>query len=316
MIRFARMRKLPVIAVMASLASLALADSAPPKGTRKQTPQQPSPQQPSPQQPSQEQQTAAPPQPLTWADWVGDWEGKLKWTGCIAEGKDKAAIPIEARDGVLTIDLTPAGGALREMSLAEDNAGGFVAQDGDVRLQVKRTKDLELAVTLDSGCEVRGTLARPSVGIASCDRLAAWAHIEQQCTKLARPPLENAARLARQRAEWLKATGDRRAKLSAQCTSRAARVEAELIDVGCAPNPDPNIGLRGAECQALRGISARLQRCTSVPFDVRTAFEREVVVLLAAAQGADQASLPVVDAECKAEREKLFAIAQQAGCPP
>ena len=277
------MRKLSVVAVMA-LASLALADSAPP--------------------------------PLSWADWVGDWEGKLKWTGCIAEGKAVAALPIEARDGVLTIDLTPAGGALRELSLVEDNSGGFAAQDGDVRVQLRRAKDLDLAVTLDSGCEVRGTLARPSVGIASCDRLSAWAHIEQQCTKLAKPALENAARLARQRAEWLKARGDHRVKLSAQCTARAARVEAELVDVGCAPNPDPTIGLRGAECQALRGISARLQRCTSVPFDVRTVFEREVVVLLAAAQGADQASLPVVDSECKAEREKLFAIAQLVGCPP
>lgn len=304
MIRFARMRKLPFVAVM-TLASLALADTTPSKP--KQTP-------PAPQPASQ--QAPQPMLPLTWADWVGDWEGKLTWTSCVAEGKPKAAIPIEARDGVPTIDLSPAGGALREMSLVEDNVGGFAAQDGDIRLQVKRTKDLELTVTLDSGCEVRGTLARPSVGIASCDRLAAWAHIEQQCTKLARPPLENAARLARQRAEWLKARGDHRVKLSAQCMSRAARVEAELVDVGCAPNPDPSIGLRGAECQALRGISARLQRCASVPFDVRTAFEREVVVLLAAAQGADQASLPVVDGECKAEREKLFAIAQQAGCPP
>lgn len=282
MIRFALMRKLPVAAVMA-LASLALADPAPSS---------------------------------SWADWVGDWDGKLKWTGCVAEGKDKAAIPIEARDGVLAIDLGPAGGALRELSLVEDSSGGFAAQDGDVRVQVKRAKDLDLTVTLDSGCEIRGTLARPSVGIASCDRLAAWAHIEQQCTKLARPALENAARLARQRAEWLKARGDHRVKLAAQCAARAARVEAELIDVGCAPNPDPAIGLRGAECQALRGISARLQRCASVPFDVRTAFEREVVVLLAAAQGADQASLPVVDGECKQVREKLFGIAQQAGCPP
>jgi hypothetical protein len=41
-----------------------------------------------------------------------------------------------------------------------------------------------------------------------------------------------------------------------------------------------------------------------------------VVVLLAAAQGADQASLPVVDTECKRTREKVFAITQQAGCPP
>lgn len=276
------MRKLPVAAILA-LASLAVAD---------------------------------PPPALTWADWVGDWEGKLKWTSCIAEGHPKAAIAIDAADGALGIDLTAAGGALPRLSLVEDDAGGFSAQQGDVNVSVRRTKHLELTVTLDSGCEVRGTLTRATVGIATCDRLAAWARIESQCKKLARPPLENPARLARQRAKWLEARGETRAKLSGQCTSRAARVAAELIDVGCAPDPDPAIGLRGAECQALRGISARLQRCPAVPHDVRTAFEREVVVLLAAAQGADRASLPVVDAECKQTREKLYAVAQQAGCPP
>lgn len=255
-------------------------------------------------------------EPLSWADWVGDWEGKLEWTSCVAEGKTKASISIDAADGALSIDLTAAGGALGKLSLVEDDVGGFSAQQSDVKVSVRRTKDLELTVTLDSGCEVRGTLARRTVGIATCDRLAAWARIESQCKKLARPALENPARLARQRAKWLEARGEDRVKLSAQCTSRAARVEAELVDVGCAPNPDPAIGLRGAECQALRGISARLQRCPAVPFDVRAAFEREVVVLLAATQGADRASLPVVDEQCKQTREKLYAVAQQAGCPP
>jgi hypothetical protein len=111
------MRKLPIVTVMA-LASLALADSPPPS--------------------------------LSWADWVGDWEGKLKWTSCVAEGKATAAIPVEATDGVMTIDLSPAGGALRKLTLVEE-AGGFAAQDGDVRVQVRRTKDLDLNVTLDSG---------------------------------------------------------------------------------------------------------------------------------------------------------------------
>jgi hypothetical protein len=227
------MRKLPVAAILA-LASLAVADPAP---------------------------------RTSWADWVGDWEGKLKWTSCVSEGHPKAAISIDATDGALGIDLTAAGGALGKLSLVEDEAGGFSAQQGDVTVSVRRTKDLELIVTLDSGCEVRGTLARKSVGIATCDRLAAWARIESQCKKLARPPLENPARLARQRAKWLEARGEARTKLASQCTSRAARVEAELVDVGCAPNPDPAIGLRGAECQALRGISARLSRCPAVPFE-------------------------------------------------
>ena len=66
----------------------------------------------------------------------------------------------------------------------------------------------------------------------------------------------------------------------------------------------------------IRGAGARLSRCGNVPFDLREAFEREVVVLLAAAQGADKESLPVVDAECRRTREKLVTVAQQAGCPP
>jgi hypothetical protein len=259
----------------------------------------------------------SPPQPVTWADWVGDWEGKLKWTSCAADGADRASLALDAHDGSVALDLTPAGSALPAMSLTEDGEG-WLGQQGDVTVHVKRAKadKLELAIDLDSGCQVRGTLARPSVGIAACDRLAAWARIESHCTKLSRPPLENAARLARQRAEWRKARGDDRTKLAAQCTARSAKVEQELVDIGCAPNPDPAIGMRGAECQALRGIAGRLSRCGNLPSDQRDAYSREVLVLLAAAQGADKASLPVVDAECKRERDKLFAIAQQVGCPP
>jgi hypothetical protein len=275
---------------------------------------------------------ASPATQPSWADWVGDWQGKLKWTSCSAEGEERASLPLDAIDGTVAVDLSPAGAALSAMPLGEDN-GGWTGQQGDVTVHVRRASRpgreagplgsmtrgpdvLELEVDLDSGCQVRGTLTRESVGIAACDRLSAWARVESHCTKLARPPLENAARLARQRAEWTKAKGVARTKLVAQCTARATKVEQELIDAGCAPNPDPAIGVRGAECQALRVISARMQRCNTVPPDQRDAYARDVLVLLAAAQGADQASLPVVDAECRRTRHRLFAIAQQAGCPP
>lgn len=259
---------------------------------------------------------AARPAP-TWADWIGDWGGKLSYASCSLEGADHASLPLEARDGSVSIDLSPAGSALPELTLVEDG-DAWVGQQADVKVRVSRAKagKLDVAVDLDSGCQIRGTLSRPSVGIAACDRLAAWARVESHCTKLSRPPLENAARLARQRAAWRKASGDERTKLAAQCTARSAKVEQELVDIGCAPNPDPAIGMRGAECQALRGISARIGRCGNLPSDQRDAYAREVLVLLAAAQGADKASLPVVDGECRRERDKLFAIAQQAGCPP
>ena len=257
------------------------------------------------------------PPPLTWADWVGDWEGKLKWSSCTAEGEPRASLAVDARDGSVSIDLTPAGSALPQLSLVEDGAG-WMGQQGDVTVRVKLAKPdkLELAVDLDSGCQVRGTLARASIGIPACDRLAAWARVESHCTKLSRPPLENAARLARQRASWRKAQGDDKTKLAQQCTARSAKVEQELVDIGCAPHSDPAIGNRGAECQALRGIAGRIARCSNLPSDQRDAYAREVLVLIAATQGADKATLPVVDAECKRERDKLFAIAQQVGCPP
>jgi hypothetical protein len=262
-------------------------------------------------------QSAAPAPPPTWADYVGDWQGKLRWTGCGGEGADRAAIAIDATDGVVFVDLSAAGGALPRLTLVEDD-GGWSGQQGDVRVRVKRaTKGdlLELAVDLDSGCEVRATLARPTVGIAACDRLAAWARIEAQCTRLVRPPLENAARLARQRAQWTKATGETRDKLATQCAARATKVETSLIDTGCAPSPDPAIGLRGAECQALQVAAGRISRCGNVPPDLRGALEREVVVLVAAAQGADKAALPVVEAECRRIRERLVTVGKHAGCP-
>lgn len=262
---------------------------------------------------------AAPAEPprTTWANWVGSWNAKLKWASCAADGEERATVSVDAVDGAVSVDLTAAGGALAEMSLVEDK-DGWSGQQGDVTVRLRRSSkadELELAIDLDSGCEIRGSLSRTSTGIAACDRLAAWARIESHCTKLVKPPLENPARLAKQREQWLAAKGDQRTKLAAQCTARATKLETALIDVGCAPSPDPQIGLRGAECQALKVASGRLGRCGNVPYDVRSALEREVVVLVAASQGADKAALPVVEAECKQARDRLLAIGKQAGCP-
>lgn len=267
---------------------------------------------------------ATPATPASWADIVGDWHGKLKWQSCSAQGEEKVTLPLDAIDGAVALELAPLGAALSSMALSEDNnwvgqyGVGWVGEQGDVRVRLRRSKidAIDLAIDLDSGCAIRGTLTRESVGIPACDRLAAWARIESHCTKLSRPPLENEARLARQRAAWTKARGDERTKLAAQCSARSTKVEQELVDAGCAPNPDPAIGMRGAQCHALRGLSARLQRCNALPIDQRDTYAREVLVLLAAAQGADKATLPVVDAECRRTRDRLFGIARQAACPP
>ena len=252
-----------------------------------------------------------------WGDWVGDYTGKLTWTSCTAEGEGSATLPVDATDGAFAIDLTPAGGALESVTLAEDN-GGWSGQQADVAVHLTRPRPeiIDLAIDLDSGCQVRGTLRRASTGIAACDRLAGWARIEARCTKLVKPALENAARLVRQRKTWLAAKGAAQGKLAAQCEARAAKVEAELVDAGCAPNPDPAIGMRGAECQALRATTARLMRCNSIPPDVQAALGNEAMQLVSAAQTADDPSLHEIDSECRALRARIVAATQQSGCIP
>jgi hypothetical protein len=253
-----------------------------------------------------------------WADWVGDWEGKLQWTSCTSEGASSATFALDATDGAVAIDLSGMGGGLGMISLAQDNAG-WVGQQGDVMVRASRSKEggLELAVELDSGCQVHGSLRRPaSVGIAPCDRLAGWARVESRCTKLIKPPLENMARLVRQRAEWQKARGPRGAEVAAQCEARAAKVEVELVEAGCAPDADPAIGLRGAECQALRQLGQRIARCAGFPADVRAQLASDAAYLAGTAQQANAATLPVIEKRCRAMREGLAGAAKTAGCAP
>ena len=175
----------------------------------------------------------------TWADFVGDWEGKLKWASCTTDGEPAATLAVDATNGAIAIDLSGAAPGLGPIALADDN-GGLAGADADVSVHVTRpprTDGLELAIDLDSGCAVRATLHRETVGIVACDRLAAWSRVESRCTKLKRPALENPARLARQRAKWRKVSDDDRTEVAEQCDGRAAKVEAELVEAGCAPKP-------------------------------------------------------------------------------
>ncbi|MEO8842630.1 MAG: hypothetical protein ABI591_16085 [Kofleriaceae bacterium] len=257
---------------------------------------------------------AATPAPAaSWADWVGDWGGKLKWAGCSIDGEPTATVAVDATDGALAIDLAPAGGALAALSLVE-NGTGWLGQQGDVTVKLAhgRASSLELTVELESGCAMHATMKRASVGIAACDELAAWARIEEHCTKLAKPRLENFARLVRQRVEWTKAQGD--VRLAAQCKNRASKVEAELADVGCAPDSNP-VSPRGPECQALRQTAAKLSRCGTLPFDLATSLAHDANQLASAVAGAEtETSLKVVEKQCKQMRDQISEAAQQAGC--
>lgn len=250
---------------------------------------------------------------FSWADWVGDWGGKLKWAGCSIDGEPTATVALDAIDGALAIDLTAAGGALTALSLVENDTG-WIGQQGDVTVKLAHGRDssLALVVELESGCSMHATMKRASVGIAACDELAGWARIEEHCTKLAKPRLENLARLVRQRVVWTKARGD--VRLAAQCKNRASKVEAELAEAGCAPDPNP-VSQRGPECQALRQTAAKLSRCSTLPFELATSLAHDANQLASAVAGAEtETSLKVVEKQCKQMREQISEAAQQAGC--
>lgn len=255
-----------------------------------------------------------PPAPLTWADWAGDWEGKLKWAGCTIDGEPQASIPLDAIDGAVAIDLTPAGGALSPMSLVEDNAG-WLGRNGDVSVKVTRhDAAIDLSVELESGCSVHGRLTRASVGIPACDALDGWARIEEHCSKLTRPRLESSSRLIKQRAEWQKARGDARTTLAQQCKTRATKVEAELADVGCAPDLNP-VTSRAPECLGLKRTAAAISRCQTLPFELATSMVHDANALASAVAGAESdASLKVVEKQCRNMRAQITEAAQQAGC--
>lgn len=257
---------------------------------------------------------SAAPAPLTWADWVGDYTGKLKWAGCTIDGQPSATVSLDAIDGVIAVDLASAGDALGELSLVEDNAG-WRGQKRDVTVKLAHADNaLTLAVDLESGCTMRATLKRPSVGIAACDELDAWARIEDHCSRLAKPRLESLARVVRQRSEWLKARGEGRATLATRCKARAAKVATELADVGCAPDPGP-ASTRGPACFALRQTAAKLSRCTTLPFDLATSLAHDANQLASAVAGAEtEISLEVVEKRCRAMKIELTDAAQQAGC--
>jgi hypothetical protein len=259
---------------------------------------------------------ASPPAATTWADWVGDWQGKLKWAGCVTDGAASATLPVEAIDGAVKIDLGAAGGGLGQLSLLEDN-GGWLAQTGDVNVRVTRPKAdaLDVDVALDSGCQLHAALRRPTIGIPACDRLEGWARVESRCTKLAGPRLEEMARLAHQRATWTKVTGGERAKIAAQCEARAQKVEEELIDSGCAPNPDPEVGLRGTECQALLHSTQRFARCANVQADLAAVISQQAFALVGATQKASEAELQHLESECRRVRDRIARVAQQSNCP-
>ncbi|MDQ3341142.1 MAG: hypothetical protein M4D80_38810 [Myxococcota bacterium] len=241
----------------------------------------------------------------TWADWVGDFRGPLTWRRCTAPGEASATLRFDAVDGATRLDLAPAGAALRELSLtAEDDV--WVAQDGDVQVRLARKKPstIDVAIDYESGCTMRGRLARASTGVPACDRLLAWARIENRCTK-ASTKLEDHAALAKLR--WKKID-------AARCSDRADKIALAMIDAGCAPHPDPNIGHRAVQCRTLVDLTQKLARCGRVPPEIQQRLTHTASALSAASQSAEPATLPYVEQQCKDARAEVSGTAVQFQC--
>lgn len=239
--------------------------------------------------------------PATWADWVGDYTGKLAWTSCVSPGAKTATVALDAIDGALAIDLSRAGGGLRDLSLAEDpEAETLAAQQGDVTLAISRIRPgtIALAIDLASGCGIRATLTRKSSAVPACDRALALARIEKGCTKLTAPPIGLVVR------KWKPADAER-------CTASAEAIATEVIDAGCLPVPDPVGTLIGAQCRQMVKEAEALKRCANAPPEYTQVADR----LIALARPAMAASRSVVDASCTQGHQMLVELAAYVHCP-
>lgn len=251
----------------------------------------------------------------TWADWAGGYTGTLTWSGCTAAGARTPTLALDFLDGVATIDLAPAHPGMRALTLVADEGDkvGWSARQGDVAVTIAAARQngrpvsntLELAIDLDSGCTVRGRLTRKATGVAACDRLLGWARIDARCTKQP-APTEDLARLLA--TIWKPAD-------AARCTARAATLERSLIDIGCAPHPDPKIGVRSPDCLELSQVASRISRCSSVLPQIKDLAVATAHAVVSASQTAEKATLPYVEQQCRDTRAELIAIATKFGCP-
>lgn len=257
---------------------------------------------------------ASPPEPAvreTWADWVGDYTGALTWAKrCVSPGAARATIAIDAVDGAPVADLSAAGGGLRALALIEDDTGSWSAQQGDVTLTLVRpgANTLALRVELASGCTVHGQLQRASTGIPACDALLAWARIEDRCTKLVEPRLEDRVALGKERAGWR----SRARGVAVGCAARADKLEAALIGAACAPVPDPQAFVRGPSCQRVFQLAGKLERCAAASPRLRDLARG---VLEQPTTSDDATTRTLLERRCDGMHDGLVRLARHDRCP-
>jgi len=249
-----------------------------------------------------------PPQP-TWGDWVGDYTGKLAWRGCGTPGEPRATVALDAVEGAMSIELVNAGGGLRAMSLVEEERG-WSAQSGDVKLRITRARPntITLDAEVGSDCRLQATLVRPTTKHAACDRLIGWTRIESKCAKSVASPLEDPAKLMQESRAW-----KTRAKGTlATCEKRATKLAWTMVDVGCAPMPDPQASVPGPRCQALDQALGKLRRCGNLPPDVMRALDG---VMSGPRTGADATTRAAVELACSVRVQELARVAADSRCP-
>ena len=233
-----------------------------------------------------------------WTEWVGDYKGTLTWRSCTTPGARSATLALDAVDGVLAIDLAPAKGGLRALSLVEEERGTLTARDGDLSLAIARgPRSLELSIDLTSGCTIRGTLTRVRDKIAACDRLVSLARIARSCTKVQLPAIPPII------ARWK--TTDAPA-----CRTKSEVLESALTDAGCMPVETPV--LLGARCRQVADEAAKLMRCPSLPPQMQ-ALAAQLRTTVNSSADATQREL--AELACTRAHEALTELAVQARCP-
>jgi hypothetical protein len=260
----------------------------------------------------------------TWADWAGSYRGALRSTSCTVPGAKSATVTVAFADGVASIDLAGVRAGMDSLTLVSDDHG-WSARQGDLSVAIgrHRANTIDLAIELESGCAIRGRLTRRSTRIPACDRWLGWARIQAACTRLNAPARKDPA--GRSTADAKSADNDL-AKLearawkrtdAARCTRRSNELERALVDVGCAPHPDPMIGARAADCLALADLAGKLSRCGAVPQDLKSRVLASAEALAAAAQTAEKATLPYVAKQCRDVHAALVSIATRfPSCAP
>jgi hypothetical protein len=244
-------------------------------------------------------------------DWVGTWNGKARAKGCV----DGAAKTI-----ALDVAITPEG-TLRSSGDAIVEGWGdldwyvegkrlVLANQGLTGSLTRSKKTVKLVLASDGGCVVKATLARPTSGIASCDRLRGLATVKAQCPALPSDTRGEAlTEIEASWSAWKKLKGKKRKAQATACAGQAAALATEVAS--CASTG----GL--AECDRYVALMEGYLRCDQVPQQARDAARQGIDAMKASLR--DTRNLPTearqaAEDACKQAADALRQAASTMGC--